>query len=105
MATIGQPRNCHTPANLRCRCGAEKDKQWHLLCNDCWAKLPKLLRDELYSSSKGKEGNERHRITVRECIAFLRRLEGRRGDSASDRERRNSPNDAPSESAGRKETL
>lgn len=55
-----------------CRCGAMKERRWHLVCPACWATLPLPLRGELYAAYAESQGGERHRVAVRACLEFLR---------------------------------
>lgn len=62
-----------------CRCGALKVKDWHLVCAECWDRLPAELRDEVWAALKEDgQGTARHRAAVRSCYEFLgRRVVGR----------------------------
>lgn len=66
------------PASLRCRCGASKDKSWHLVCATCWAKVPPVLQGEVYESYKEKQGSPRHLTAVREALRSLGPIGGAR---------------------------
>ncbi len=56
-----------------CICGVGKQRRWHLVCPDCWAKIPRRLRAELWSAYKEDPGSERHRRSICDCIEFLKK--------------------------------
>lgn len=60
--------------NFNCQCGQKRDKEWHLVCAECWEKLPQNLRDELYDAYNEKQGSPRHIASIRACFQYLRSL-------------------------------
>ncbi len=77
MGTIGKPQSNIIPANQRCRIGCTglREKSWHLLCPQCWGKLPLSLRNEVYAAYKQCPGSSRHTIAIRVCLDHLRQLD------------------------------
>lgn len=58
----------------KCRCGTPKTR-WHLVCRDCWRKIPEYLRDEVFAAYKEEQCSPRHMKAMRQCIDHLRALE------------------------------
>jgi hypothetical protein len=61
----------------KCRCGSYLEKEWHLVCKTCWARLPENLRNEVYEAFVESRGSPRHMEAIRNCREHLRRLEPR----------------------------
>lgn len=58
-------------SSLRCRCGSQKTKGWHLVCPTCWAKVPPALQAEVYDAYKEQQGSTRHITAVRQALRSL----------------------------------
>lgn len=56
---------------MECKCGSEKSKSWHLVCNTCWEKIPQEIRDELYAAYTEAQGTERHKSAVHAALTAL----------------------------------
>ncbi len=65
------------PTTLRCRCGAQKDKGWHLVCATCWSKVPAVLQAEVYAAYKEKQGSPRHYGAIRQVFKALGPVSGK----------------------------
>ena len=61
--------------NSQCHCGNERRKLWHLVCEDCWKKLPAELQREVYYTYKTNNGGPSHRAAVRKVFEFLKEKE------------------------------
>ena len=53
-------------------CGKSKGAAWHLVCRDCWAKVPSPLQQKLFAAYKRERGGDEHRLAVREVLQHLR---------------------------------
>jgi len=60
--------------HTKCHCGNERRKLWHLVCEECWNKVPAELQSEVYHAYKSAEGGPRHRIAVRHVFKHLEQL-------------------------------
>lgn len=57
--------------NRNCRCGKPREKKWHLVCPDCWARIPRDLQIKVYHECKTNNGSPSHLAAIRECFEFL----------------------------------
>lgn len=54
-------------------CHAPKAKKWHLVCAECWAKVPAATQDEIFRLYRAERDSERHRVKCMEVVRELYR--------------------------------
>lgn len=61
------------PKHLICDCGRTKKDDWHLLCVECWNRVPPELQTRVYDEYKNRRDSVEHLLAISEVRKALSR--------------------------------